>query len=105
MTPSDVAARSVKVTVSIADADFPVSAIPSKGTSGSAKARVALRLRTPDGLDLLAEPAAKGLQKALEAAQAAPGGFWVAQGRLVPGGVLVEAGVVYQPPKAATAEA
>ena len=57
-----------------------------------------LRLRTPDGIELLAEPAAKGLQKALEVARAAPGGFWVAQGRLAPGGVLAEAGVICQPP-------
>lgn len=46
----------------------------------------------------MADPAAKGLQRALEAAQAAPGGFWVAHGRLAPGKVLAEAGVVDQPP-------
>ena len=103
----DVVARTAKVTLPVADADFPVASIPPKGAPGSAKARVQLRLRTPDGLELLAEPSAKGLQKALEAAQAAPGGHWVAQGRLAPGGVLAEAGVVYQPPSAkpaATAE-
>ena len=104
-THTDVAARTAKVSLPVADADFPTAAIPPKGSAGSAKARVALRLRTPEGIELLAEPAAKSLQRALEAAQAAPGGHWVAQGRLAPGGVLAEAGVVYQPPsKATTAE-
>ena len=97
----NVVARPAKVTIPIADADFPASVIPSKGTAGSAKARVTLRLQTPDGLEIVADPAVKGLQRALDAARAEPGGFWVAQGRLAPGGMLVEAGVVYQPPRAA----
>ena len=99
MPPVDAIARSVKVSVSVADGDFPIAAIPLKGTPGSAKARVLLRLRTPDGIELMAEPTAKGLQRALDAAQAAPGGFWVTQGKLALGGALLEAGVVYQPPK------
>lgn len=102
---TDVTARSVKVTVPIADADFPINAIPAKGTPGAAKARVSLRIVTPDGLSLMAEPAAKGLQRALEMAQAAPGGFWVAQGKLGAASQLLEAGVVYQPPKQAEAAA
>lgn len=103
-TPADAIARSVKVSVSVADGDFPIAAIPPKGTPGSAKARVLLRIRTPDGIELSAEPTAKGLQKALDAAQAAPGGFWVTQGKLAPGGAMLEAGVVYQPPKGAEGE-
>ncbi len=95
---TDVAARTAKISMPILDGDFPVSVIPAKGVPGSAKARVSLRLRTSDGIELIAEAAAKGLQRALEAAQATPGGFWVAQGRLAPGGVLAEAGVIYQPP-------
>ncbi len=75
---TDVPARTAKISMPVADADFPVSAIPPKGAPGSAKARVSLRLRTPDGIELVAEAAAKGLQRALGAAQAAPGGFWVA---------------------------
>ena len=98
MSPTDVSARSVKVSVPVADGDFPVGVIPAKGIPGSAKARISLRLRTPDGIELTADPAAKNLQRALEAAQAAPGRFWVAQGRLAPGNVLAEAGVIYQPP-------
>ncbi|MGI4951574.1 MAG: hypothetical protein ACRYGM_07190 [Janthinobacterium lividum] len=100
-TPANAIARSVKISVSVADGDFPIAAIPPKGTPGSAKARVLLRLRTQEGMELSAEPTAKGLQKALDAAQAAPGGFWVTQGKLVLGGVMLEAGVVYQPPKGA----
>lgn len=95
---SDVSAKSVKVSVPIADGDFPVGAIPPKGVPGGAKARVHLRIVTPDGISLTADPAAKSLQRALEAAQAAPGGYWVTQGKLAPGGHLLEAGVVYQPP-------
>lgn len=98
---TDVPARTAKISMPILDGDFPISAIPPKGTPGSAKARVSLRLRTPDGIELVAEAAAKNLQRALEASQAAPGGYWVAQGRLAPGGVLAEAGVIYQPPAAA----
>ena len=104
MKPADAIARTVKVGVSIADADFPVAFIPPKGTPGSAKSRVLLRIRTPDGIELVAEPTAKGLQRALDAAQAAPGGFWVVQGKLAPGGAMMEAGVVYQPPKNAEGE-
>ena len=95
----DVAARSAKVSIPIADADFPIASIPAKGATGSAKGRVPLRLRTPDGLELVADPAAKGLQKALDAARAEPGGFWIAQGKLASGGVLAEVGIVYQPPR------
>lgn len=96
--PTDVPARTAKISMPIADGDFPVAAIPAKGVPGSAKARVLLRFRTPEGIELTADPAAKNLQRALEAAQAAPGGYWVAQGRLAPGGVLAEAGVIFQPP-------
>ena len=105
MTPADAIARSVKVGVSVADGDFPTAAIPPKGAPGSAKSRVLLRIRTPDGIELTAEPTAKGLQRALDAAQAAPGGFWVVQGKLAPGGAMLEAGVVYQPPKGSEGEA
>ena len=101
--PTDVTARTAKISMPILDGDFPIAAIPAKGVPGSAKARVSLRLRTPDGIVLVAEAAAKNLQRALEASQAAPGGYWVAQGRLAPGGVLAEAGVIYQPPAAAKA--
>lgn len=96
--PAAVTACSIKVSVPISDADFPIGVIPAKGVPGSAKMRVRLNISTPDGLQLTADPAAKNLQRALEAAQAAPGGFWVAQGKLAPGGVLAEAGVIYQPP-------
>ncbi|MGI4795228.1 MAG: hypothetical protein ACRYG8_14385 [Janthinobacterium lividum] len=99
MIPADASARFIKVSVSIADGDFPIAAIPPKGAPGSAKARVLLRIRTPDGIELSAEPTAKGLQRALDAAQTAPGGVWVTQGKLAPGGAMLEAGVVYQPPK------
>ncbi len=99
----DVVARSAKVSIPIADADFPVASIPAKGTARSAKSRVSLRLRTPDGIELVADPATKSLQKALDAAHAAPGGFWIAQGRLAVGGVLAEVGVVYQPPRVQSA--
>jgi len=98
MTSTDVSARSVKVAVPVADADFPIGAIPPKGFPGSAKARISLRPRTPDGIELMADPAAKGLQRVLEAPQALPGGLWVARGRLAPGNVLAVAGVMYQPP-------
>ena len=97
--PIDVLARCAKVSLPISDEDFPLPAIPGRGMPGSAKARVRLKLRTPDGIELLAEPAAKGLQKAAEAAALVPGGFWVVQGRLLPGGALAEAGVAYQPPR------
>lgn len=49
-------------------------------------------------MELTADPAAKNLQRALKASLAAPGGFWVAQGRLALGSVLAEASVIYQPP-------
>lgn len=77
-----VNARSFKVTVPIQDSDFPIAAIPPKGAPGSAKGRVQLHIRTPDGIELTAEAAAKNLQKAQELAQASPGGYWVAQGKL-----------------------
>ncbi|MGI4946037.1 MAG: hypothetical protein ACRYHQ_36675 [Janthinobacterium lividum] len=99
MFPANAIARSIKVSVSIVDGDFPVAAIPPKGTPGSAKLRVPLRVCTPDGLELTADPAAKGLQKALDAAHASPGGFWIIQGKLGPKGAMLEAGVVYQVPK------
>lgn len=104
MTPANATARSVKISVSIADGDFPTAAIPPKGVPGAAKSRVLLRVSTPDGIKLTAEPGAKTLQRALDAAQAAPGGFWVIQGKLGPGGTMLEAGVVYQPPKSAEGE-
>jgi len=100
---TDVAARTAKISMPVADGDFPTSVIPAKGVPGSAKARILLRLRTPDGIELVAEVAPKNLQRALETSQAAPGGFWVAQGRLASGGVLAEAGVIYQLPAAAKA--
>lgn len=104
MIPTDVIAGSIKVSVPIADSDFPVAVVPPKGAPGSAKARVLLRIRTSDGLELIADPAAKGLQRALDAARATPGGYWVAQGRLGVGGSLLEVGVIYQPPKAVADE-
>ena len=99
MMPTNIAGRSAKVAVPIEDGAFPVEAIPARGLPGSAKARITLRLRTADGVELVAEPAAKGLQKAQDAALEAPGGFWVVQGRLARDGQLLEAGVVYQPPR------
>lgn len=62
MSSTDVSARSVKVSVPVpvADADFPIGAIPPKGFPGSAKARISLRLRTPDGIELVADPEAWG---------------------------------------------
>jgi len=56
-----VPARTTKISVPVADGDFPIAAIPPKGASGSAKAWISLRLRTPDGIELVAEAAAKGL--------------------------------------------
>ena len=103
--PTDIPARTAKISMPILDCDFPIAAIPPKGAPGSAKSRISLRLRTPDGIVLVADAAAKNLQRALEASQAAPGGYWVAQVRLAPGGVLAEAGVIYQPPAAKTGAA
>ena len=97
-----IQARAAKISIPIADADFPVAAIPPKGAPGTAKLRVRLQLRTPEGIELIAEAGAKSLQKALEAAAVAPGGFWIAQGRLMQFGKLAEAGIVYQPPRSTT---
>ena len=101
--PTDVQARAARISMRVADGYFPISVIPAKGLPGSVKARVSLRLRTPDGIELVAEVAAKNLQRASETSQSAPGEFWVAQGRLASGGVPAEAGVMYHPPAARAA--
>ena len=66
---TDIAARTAKISMPIADADFPIAAIPPKGTPGSAKARLSLRLRV--------------LGRA---------------GASCSRGVLAEAGIIYQQP-------
>lgn len=73
MTQStDVPARTAKISTPVADGDFPVSIILAKGFPGSAKARVSLRLRTPDGIEPVADAATKGLKWALEASLTNP---------------------------------
>ena len=101
--PTDVQARAAKINMRVANGDFPISVIPTKGPSGSAKACVSLRLRTLDGIELVAEVAAKNLQRASETSQSAPGEFWVAQGRLASGGVPAEADVMDHSPAAKAA--
>ena len=59
----------------ILDGDFPASVIPAKGVPGSAKTRISLRLRTPNRIGVVAAVAARNLQRALEASQAAPEGL------------------------------
>ena len=83
--PTDVQARAARISMRVADGYFPISVIPAKGLPGSVKARVSLRLRTPDGIELVAEVAAKNLQRAPGTSQSAPGEFWVAQWRLASG--------------------
>ena len=101
--PIDVAARTARVSMPAAYSDFPVSIIPAKGVLGSAKGRVSLRMRTPDNSVLVAKAGAKGLQRALEAAQADLDGYWISPGRLAPGGVLAAAGVIHEMPAVAKA--
>lgn len=93
-----IAIKSAKVSIPIPDGAFPRHLVPAKGLPGSGKARVPLRLRTPEGLELRLEPAAKNVQKLLDSADEAPGGFFVAQGKLGPDGLVLEGGLIYQRP-------
>ena len=61
--PTDVMARSAKISMPVTYGDFPLAAIPTKGVLGSAKVRIFLRPRTSDGIKLVAEAAAKNLQR------------------------------------------
>lgn len=98
--PIRVQVKSVKVTVPVEAAAFPLDRVPPPGTPGAKNMEFAYRVEHAGGALSVTFKGAQ-LQKLAAAVAAAPqGGFVVLQGKLGPDNTLVEAGAVFQPAKA-----
>jgi hypothetical protein len=94
--------KSIKVSIPIDLADFPIQIIPPPGTPGGKNMAADLTLHTPEGVEVrfsLSGAKLMTLGKIIASSDANAGGYVVVQGRMAKG-VLLEAGVVYQPKKA-----
>lgn len=88
---------SIKVSVPIEGSKLPREILPPEGAPGSAKAMVSLQIKA-GGIELTASLKAKSYRDALSKVDASPhGAFAVLQGKLINGGVLIEAGFAVQP--------
>lgn len=89
--------NSIKVSMPIEGHKLPRDILPPEGAPGSAKALISLRLKAGE-MELTASVKAKGYRDVLNKVDASPhGAFAVLQGKLTPGGVIIDAGFTVQP--------
>lgn len=88
--------NSIKVSMPIEGHKLPRDILPPEGAPGSAKAMINLQLKAGE-MELTATVKAKGYRDVLNKVDASPhGAFAVLQGKLGPGGVILEAGFTVQ---------
>lgn len=96
-----VAVRTIKISVSVPAAEFPLDGLPAKGTPGSKNVVLPYEFATPNGAKVSADVKAPALQRVSEQAAANGGaGYITIQGKLGDAGRIEEVGVVYMPPAA-----
>jgi hypothetical protein len=100
-----IAIKSIKVTIPVPLADFPVHLIPAPGTPGGKNMGQTLGLKTAEGVSVIVPMNGAKLMKlgaAIRAAGEGADGFFVFTGRLGAGGELIDGGAIFQPAKPKT---